>query len=274
MGTFSASLRVVGDRKGLDATVEVNDGRLSIAAGDTTIGDWSISDIELEEMSTGYRMSAEGDQILLEFQDLERFSATLEAARPKRRGSRRKGKEPKATKDPKPAKEPRAKKTKEPKHKESRRRPRGRKQDAEPKPIDLNPSPVAAAPAEPAATVPTLAPVAEPEAAKEGPNAFVKFMDGTLDRAERRWGNLLPRWVFSRGAFLGIVGLILVALLFPGVVSTLLLVAGLAGLMVGGVAYMDDVVASKWLPGRMNATHLLVTGVGLILVSIVFGVIA
>ena len=58
MGTFTASLRAIGDVNTLPATVSVGEGRISIASGDTEIGSWALADVHLEPIPTGYRMAA------------------------------------------------------------------------------------------------------------------------------------------------------------------------------------------------------------------------
>ena len=68
--------------------------------------------------------------------------------------------------------------------------------------------------------------------------------------------------------------LVIVALVFPGLTSTIALIAGLVALVLGGVAYSDEVLAAKWMPGRATPVHILLAGVGLIIVAIFFGVIA
>ena len=260
MGTFNASLKAVGDTRGLDATVHVKEGRLSISAGDTPIGEWEITEVALEPIPTGYRMSAEGDQIIIELQDVARFTEAIEDATPKKRSL---GRKPKQRKSEAPTPTERAPK------KESRR-PRGRKAkqkpaDAEPPVLDQR---VAVAEKE---TTPTA-----PPAGEDGynPNAVVKAMDNILDKAEKRWGNLLPAWVFSRGAFIGGLLLVIAAVVFPGLTSTITLIAGLVALVLGGVAYSDEVLAAKWMPGRATPVHILLAGVGLIVIAIFFGIIA
>ena len=77
MGTFTASLRSIGDVKSLPATVELNEGRIIIAAGAFEIGSWPLADVHLEEIPTGYRMAAEGEQILIELRDPTAFATEL-----------------------------------------------------------------------------------------------------------------------------------------------------------------------------------------------------
>ena len=85
MSSFSALLKTIGDRKGLPVTVHLEDDRLSINAGDQALGDWPLSEIHLEPIATGYRMDAEGEQILIELQDSEAFELELHKKPPRTR---------------------------------------------------------------------------------------------------------------------------------------------------------------------------------------------
>ena len=85
MSSFSASLKTIGDRKGLPATIHLDEDRLSISAGDHALGDWPLSEIHLEPIATGYRMDAEGEQILIELQDTEAFELELHKKPPRTR---------------------------------------------------------------------------------------------------------------------------------------------------------------------------------------------
>ena len=85
MSSFSALLKTIGDRKGLPVTVHLEDDRLSINAGDQALGDWPLSEIHLEPIATGYRMNAEGEQILIELQDSEAFELELHKKPPRTR---------------------------------------------------------------------------------------------------------------------------------------------------------------------------------------------
>ena len=77
MGSFAASLKTLGDSEGLPAVIHLSEGRLSINAGSESIGEWALDEISLEPTPTGYRMAAEGEQIILEFTDLDAFQAEL-----------------------------------------------------------------------------------------------------------------------------------------------------------------------------------------------------
>jgi hypothetical protein len=195
MGSFVASLKTIGDTKGLPAVVHLAEGRLSINAGDETIGEWALEDIRLEPMETGYRMAAEGEQIILEMTDADGFESELQ-----KNGKR-----------------------------------------------------TFALPA--AGTL--LAPV-----------------DKSIALAENKLGALLPEWAFNRVMVAVVVGALLFMIIFPGLVSALLLVAGLLTVMFGAVVYTDPMLASKWLPGRMTPLHVLITGLVVLIFGVLLGVIA
>ena len=195
MGSFVASLKTTGDTRGLPAVVHLSEDRLSINAGDEAIGDWALEDIRLEPMETGYRMAAEGEQIILEMTDADGFESELQ-----KNGKR-----------------------------------------------------TFALPA--AGTL--LAPV-----------------DKSIALAEKKLGALLPEWAFSRVMVAVVVGVLLFMIIFPGLVSALLLVAGLLTVMLGAVVYTDPMLASKWLPGRMTPLHVLITGLVVLIFGVLLGVIA
>jgi len=77
VSSFSASLKTLGDRHGLPATIVLEENRLSIEAGEESIGDWSLDEIRLEPTPTGYRMAAEGEQLLIEMPNAEAFESEL-----------------------------------------------------------------------------------------------------------------------------------------------------------------------------------------------------
>ena len=280
MGTFSASLKAIGDVRGLDATVELQDGVISIAAGDTPIGEWPLEDIRMEPIPTGYRIAAEGDQILLEVRDLERFNEELTAKRSRFKRRKKGVKEaaesktevaepktqvavPEPAPTPEPPPTPRAEPTRSPES-----------------PIRLEPNPESAPEkkrrrsrrkdrtedAKPAA--------ASEEVADSFGAKVVAWIDSTVDRASDVLGPYLPEWVFTRLMFgIVVIGLIL-ALILPGFMSAFMLIAGALTIVFGAVAYSDPLLTSKWLPGRTTPTHVLLFGVVILMLGVLLGVIA
>lgn len=239
MGTFSASLRAIGDVKSLAATVELTDGRLNIVAGDTEIGSWLLTDIDLEEIPTGYRMSAEGEQILIELNDVGAFTTALNTNTKKRIGLRRK-------KASAPEKE---------------------------RPAEPAPAPPTTQAESPTKIIPPTAPTKE-----RGGSGPASTLFGLIDRAlilaKKRLGPYLPDWMFSRAMFFILVSLLVVAVFFPGPSSTVLLISGVLMLLFGAVTYSDAMLASRWLPGRSTPQQALLTGLAIFLLGVVLGVIA
>ena len=285
MGSFNASLKTIGDTKGIPATVELQEGRLSIRAGDSEIGDWPLDEIALDPTPSGYKLAAEGDQVLLDITDREQFAEELDAS--SKNGRKKRGDKKKLTLFSR-----KEKKTDE----EATRQEASAAPAATVEPIRDEPSVPASEPTSriPASVVESSSPPqrpapavepqatpepvsAEPEREAKGSSFFgrlVAMLDRTIDIAEKRWGPLLPAWVFNRIVFVAGFALIVLAFVFRGTTSIVLLVAGVLALMVGGAAYTDDVMASKLLPGRATPTHLMVVGMGLLGVGIGFGLIA
>jgi hypothetical protein len=99
------------------------------------------------------------------------------------------------------------------------------------------------------------------------------FLDRWLIAAEKRFGALLPDWVFTRLViYLLVVGLV-VTIFFPGIISGLMLIGGLLTVVFGSVLYTDGRMATKVLPGRMTPAHVLIAGVGILVVGVLVGVI-
>lgn len=251
MGTFAASLRAIGDVQGLPATVEIEDGVLSIAAGETSIGEWAIHDLRMEPIPNGYRIAAEGDQILLELKDIEAFNEQLNAKRSrfKRKNKGVKDRVEKADVKPKKRDEP-----------------------TPPAPLKLQPRP---------ASDPTRAPAGPAAQPTESPSAEVglwakvlNFVDNTLEKASDRLGPYLPEWMFTRLMFGIVFGAVILALILPGYVSVFLLVAGALIIVFGAVIYTDPMLASRWLPGRTTPTHVLLFGMATLFLGVLLGVIA
>lgn len=248
MGTFTASLRTIGDVHALPATVELTDGQLSIASGETSIGSWQLADIHLEPIPTGYRMAAEGDQILIELKDIESFQEALKAGKKRRlRLPEKKSKSAPAEDSPRsPA-------------------PSASAQTAERTEPPQSPTTVALPPSK----------TAPPAKKKTGAGTKgLAFVDGTLKRASNRFGPYLPAWVFTRLMFgVAFVALILMVVL-PGLVSAFLLIAGALLVVFGAVVYGDTVLASRWLPGRTQPPHVLLFGVAILMMGVLLGLIA
>lgn len=284
MGSFNASLKTVGDTRGLPATVKLEQGRLSIIAGDAPIGDWPLAEIGLDPVPRGYRLAAEGEHLIIELDDSEQFAEELARSTKKKRRRRRKGDASEARVQTRPQIE----RPPEPKRPARRGLPGASvlpDSDA-PRPSSSTAglvsrfrrsSPETGQQEKPASvrgSAGTEAAGSSSGKDRRAGSGVIGLLDRTIDATERRWGPLLPEWVFNRVVFVTALVLLGVALVFRGVTSIVLLVAGVLALMVGGASYTDDVMASKLLPGRMTPTHVLFVGIGLIAFGILFGLVA
>lgn len=231
MGTFAASLKTMGDRRGLPATISVDDGQIRIDAGDAPIGSWLLTEVDLQPTPTGFRMAAEGEHLFIELSDTIAFQSEI-AVKSKRSGRRRKSRASKTT------------------------RARSVTPSDRPAP-QLNGGQTR----ERTLSIPAK-------------DQILNLVDKTLALAKKRWGSLLPEWAFTRLMFAVVVGTFILMVIFPAWVSTFLLVAGLVLVVFGSVVYMDSILASKWLPGRMAPMHVLLFGVATLLFGVVLGVIA
>lgn len=236
MGTFSASLRAVGDTSALPATVRLEDGQLSIAAGSHQIGSWALSDIQLEPLPNGYRMAAEGDQIIIELKELDAFREALDNGRFKRRPKLR-GREKRTarteTADVAQTSRPAARSTEQ--------------VTKEPKPEKKTPT-----------------------TSGEGlTNRGLTTLDRWLNKSQKRLGPYLPDWMFSRAMVFILLTVLAVMVIFPA----LLLIAGGLIIALGAVAYSDPMIASRWLPGRTQPPQVLIVGVCVLLFGVLVGMI-
>ena len=92
--------------------------------------------------------------------------------------------------------------------------------------------------------------------------------------AWRRLAPLLPKWVFTRLMFGMVLGSLLLTLIFPGLVSTFLLVSGLVLVVFSAVVYIESILAERWLPGRTTPIDVLIVGVGVVVLGVVLWVIS
>ena len=251
MGTFSASLRTVGDVTSLPATIEISEGRLTIAAGSTEIGTWSLNEVSLEEIPTGYRMVAEGDQILIELKDVTAFSAALATGAKKKRGRAREADATKQT--------PVLKKIL------ISERPAAHS----PKKATRQPTPEAGS----AQGNDTVA-RAKRDKSKRGGFSLLEKIDDLLIRAKKRFGAYLPDFMFSRAMFVIALTVITLVAVLPAVFSLIFLVIGALIVMFGAVVYTDSVLASRFLPGRSTPQQALILGVSVLLIGVLLGAIA
>jgi len=247
MGQFSASLKVPGDASSLPATVDIDDGRMRVASGDHEIGNWALVDIDLTPGPEGVHISAEGEELILQFSENEAFEEAAGLTDHKKS----------IVSLPKPFKLPSL--SKSPKH-------------ATPAKSATRPESVTPARNE----VRTLKTAPDGQAADQGSKLPSEpgRLDRALEKAEDKIGGHLPSWVFTRGGALVVLVALAFAIIFPALVSTLLLIAGLVLLVLGGVTMLDVVLAARLLKAKVTPTQTLIAGGVLVLLGVLFALLA
>lgn len=78
MTSFDARIRLMG-HSGLPLGVEIDLSyeRMRVTAGNSRIADWSLEEIQVTELSDGFHINAEDEEIVLSVVDPTRFAAAL-----------------------------------------------------------------------------------------------------------------------------------------------------------------------------------------------------
>jgi hypothetical protein len=235
MGGFAAALKVGADTEPLSTKLEVEGGRLIIRAADQKIGDWALSDLEFERVSGGYRLDVEGEELILDVEDLLGFQEAISVQ---------------------PAKRRRSKHISSPNNNSSRSHIARERQ--------VRASLEATSPADP-----------EDSKSEETTVVArsLGVVDSALEKAKASAGSDWPGWIFTRWTVFSAVALVLLVIVLPGVFSTMFLIGGLGAVVLGAVLYTDDAMARRWLPGRITALHVLIGGTGLAVLGVLIAVL-
>lgn len=237
MTQFRASLIASGDPEPLPTTIDLDQGKLSLASNGQALGDWSLSELEFERIVGGFRVKLDGEVAVLKLAESDQFGEelvkhnVLEPAAAK----------PKAEKRPKAEKKAKEKKVTE-------RRATATK--APERPRDPSPSDAAA---------------------KQ--DSFLVRLDGWLEKAAAKWDRYLPGWVFTRGGVAVGVILLLAMLIFRDVFSTILLIVAAIGLITSAIALLDQVIATRIFRKGFTPIHGLIGSLCLVLVALVLAAI-
>ena len=242
MGGFDAALKVGADTEPLRTRLEVEGGRLIIRAADQKIGDWAISDLDLQRVSGGYRVGVEGEELILDVPDILGFQEAISVVQPTKR-KRARHASPSSNHSPT----------------RSLHEPR-RKTRAETRAETRSESALDATDSKPTDEHTVIA-------------KSLGAVDSVLDKAKASVGSDWPGWLFTRWTVLSIVLIVILTLVLPGVFSTMFLIGGLASVVLGAVLYTDDSMARRWLPGRLTALHVLIGGTGLAVLGVLVAVV-
>jgi hypothetical protein len=227
MGKFNASLRLPGETETLDAVVRVDDGRIHVVSGEYVIGDWDIHKVDLSRVPEGFRLTAEGEELLLDIPDRTTFEEETSAKNGKRKS------------------------------------PRAKKASA----VALKPSK-----AEKKAAKTEKASQSEPSTPRV--SAELSTLDRFLANAEERFGSKLPSWVFTRGGLVVVAAALALVIFLSNFVSTLLLITGVIGVLIGGVTMLDSVIARQVLRHRITPIRVVILGGTVFVAGLLLGFIA
>ena len=78
MTAFDARLRILGETGfPLGVEVDLTDERMVVTTGGNPIADWSLHDIAIYPTASGYRVDAEGEEVILNFTDSKGFASAI-----------------------------------------------------------------------------------------------------------------------------------------------------------------------------------------------------
>lgn len=78
MGAYEATLRMRDDAgPPLGVEIDLTDDRLTLRAGSTEVGDWSLDQIRVSALVDGFHVRAEGEEIILDVTEDARFALDL-----------------------------------------------------------------------------------------------------------------------------------------------------------------------------------------------------
>ncbi len=228
---FQASLIASGDPQPLPTTVELKEGKLSIASNGQALGDWPLETLEFERVVGGVKLTLDGEVAVLKLTDSDQFHRQLVEESSTDTTTKTKTKTEKRKKDKK-VKETRA----------------SRKAATE-----------ESAPAREAST-------AKAEAADK--DGFLERLDEKLEVASKKWDRYLPDWAFTRGGVAVALLLLIAILVFRVFFSYLFLIVAAIGMITSAIALLDQVIATRIFRGGFTPIHGLIGSLVLVLISL------
>ncbi|MDJ0923241.1 MAG: hypothetical protein QNJ77_01660 [Acidimicrobiia bacterium] len=244
MSMFKGSLRIPNTTDTIDAVFEVGAESLRVTTGDEVLGDWSLTEVAVEDRGDGLLVTLDGESVIVDVPDRNGFAAALGPPTKSRRS--------------------RAKKSRAPKSRSKAGRP------------DSRPKSDAAPPGRPrAGRVPSL-PIrrrtekAVEDSSRTGAPQERKSLSDVLGmtlagvRAAlsidnwREWlQDPTVRWSI---ASVGVILFALLALFATNTLGMILVLAGMVGLIIAALAVSDDLDAFRLMPNFISETGLVISG--------------
>lgn len=246
MPEFQGKLRLMGDPlDAVKADVEVVEGSLALIVSDHEVGEWPLQEVAIEEASDGFHVRVAGEEFVFTTPENVAFARAVAVETDRTKSAKRRGR--KATRAHKPEAEATPAPVKADKQAKAARRPKqgnvgGRAQSPPP--------------------------IGEQQRSANQPV-------GTKARPPR-WAQRVMEEIDFSNPLTKVVGVVLVAFLAmavfaKGLLATLLLVAGMIGLVIAAGAMVDPILAARfpneWPPMRVIRTGLVAVAVGLLLIA-------
>lgn len=78
MGNYSGFLHLSGDTEPpIKVEIDLSEERLAMKAGDVEVADWALDEIRVSAIDEGFRVRAEGEELILEVEEDGRFAVDL-----------------------------------------------------------------------------------------------------------------------------------------------------------------------------------------------------
>jgi hypothetical protein len=227
------------------ADIEVVEGSLALIVSDHEVGEWPLQEVAIEEASDGFHVRVGGEEFVFTTHETVAFARAVALETDRTKTARRRGR--KAPRTQRPEAEAKTAPVKTDKQAKAARKPKQENVDGR----ALGSPPIGEQRRS------TLQPV------------------GTKIRPPR-WAQRVMEEIDFSNPFTKIVGVVLVvflamAVFAKGLLATLLLVAGMIGLVIAAGAIVDPILAARfpneWPPMRVIRTGLVAVAVGLLLIA-------
>lgn len=78
MSSFDARLRVIGQTGfPLGVEIDLSGERMVVTSSGQKLADWDLDEIQIAPTASGFRITAEGEEVILNVTDTERFVAEI-----------------------------------------------------------------------------------------------------------------------------------------------------------------------------------------------------
>ncbi|MFZ0626544.1 MAG: hypothetical protein WAN34_08610 [Acidimicrobiia bacterium] len=81
MSSYNARLRLPGEsRLPLGVAVDITNERITLSAGNRTVADWALGEVDFASMPDGFHIKVDGEEVVLNVSEATQFADELDAA--------------------------------------------------------------------------------------------------------------------------------------------------------------------------------------------------